>query len=337
MRPGPAPTVVLVAPSRATLTRFTSALDGLAAVRGAPHAAGAAAWLGGHRVALVVVEVGRETADVAAESLRRLRDEHPHVPRCAYLDVAALGTDSLPSLFENGAGSVVFRGWDDAPAQLRRTFADAARHAPAQRVLDEIAPQVPRALRDMFVLGVERPDDCADVATVAATLAVPRRSLVRRFARAGAVPPRRFFSWCRILLAAAYLDDGVGSIERIAFEVALSGANALRLSFRRHLPGRFSDLRASGEALARARRAFLAELSHPADVGVTGSDSVHAPPATASRSRVEGRAIVAGRTVGLGADVGTDVGAPDAVTVDTVDTDRATPATGALADLGVRR
>ncbi len=274
--------VALLFGSRHDRLRFAGALEGSAEIVAADAVADAWPLLEHPGTSACIVCVQTPVAPLAIGAIRELRQAFPALPIVAYCDVHELDRQDLIGTIRAGATDLIFRGIDDGVTVARHVLAQAVRHTHADELLRTLAPQLAPALLDFVRFGLQHPTAADDLDMTAAALGMARRTLTKRLQRLEAPPPRRLFTWTRLLLAASMLSEPGRSVQSVALELELESAGALRQLLRR-----YADVALSAGGSRRQLRsalvdAFLAELV-PVVPAATSAAATAAPTSSARR------------------------------------------------------
>lgn len=194
-----------------------------------------------------------------------LRREFPRVPVVAYCELTYDDLRAALAAGHAGVQDLVVRGYDSTLAVLQRILREAQGRDVADVVLTEIAPLATPMLRELLVHGITHAHRNPSVAQVAAALRVSPVTLTGALRRDGLPAPGQVLSWCRLLVAAARMENPGSSVSRVAAELGFASASELRMMLMRHTGLRPSEVRACGGLRLLAER-FRARLSEYPDV-----------------------------------------------------------------------
>jgi AraC-like DNA-binding protein len=269
--------VIVLFGSRRDRLRIAESLAGSAAVAAADDLAEATRALGHPDARACIVCVTPERVAVAIAAIGALRAAFPSRALIAWCDLHELDRPSLVATIRAGASDLLFRGIDDGRTVARHALANAVRGSCAADLLRDLQPTVPADLLPFLRHGLHTPAAADELDATAAALGMARRTLAKRLALLGAPPPRRFFSWTRLLLAGALLAEPGRTLQAVALELGFESTPALRLQLRRYAGVIVTSSSARRQLPATLRRAFAAELA-------AGRASLAAPSAGASSS-----------------------------------------------------
>ena len=180
----------------------------------------------------------------------RIRHLKQRLPRLTLLAYVVPANDRLHDLFDagrQGVDGLVIADQDDAPRPLLALIEQAESRSLAgivRRSLEDVEPMV----RDALLLAVSRAHERLSPLGLARLLALPRRSVSHRLARAGFPPPQRLLTWGRLIVASHMLEDSHRSADRIAMSLDFPSGSAFRNTCQRYLHATPSDIRARGGA-----------------------------------------------------------------------------------------
>lgn len=239
-------------------------------------------------VSVAVVEARDRSGRATAPMVRLLRAGFPHLPILAYCDPRRVRAADIVALVRAGADDLIYRGEDDARHALAAVLAGAAGRRAGAQVLDALGAAVPDAVRPVLAYALDHATEPLTVDDLAHGLAIPRRTLASRLARAGVPTPSALITWARLLAAARLLGDPGRSVEQVASQLDFPSATALRNTLKRYTGRTPGEVRADGGARALLA-AFTAALTAPCHLPAPGvlRDSGPAPtttPTTAERS-----------------------------------------------------
>lgn len=194
---------------------------------------------------------------VATGIIERLARERPGTGVVVFFPARADGGASPRELALAGAHQLVFEGVDNTAATLAQAVANARRECTADVVFAALQPVVPAPLHAMVHAVVSRPHEVTSVTRLAAALAVHRKTLVNRCARAGFLSPAALIGWCRLAVVGYLLERTGATVESIALGLEYPSHTALRNLVKRYTRLRATEIRRHGglsavvEALTR--------------------------------------------------------------------------------------
>ena len=207
------------------------------------------------RVALTVVEAGGGSNAAALLALRRLREGFPKHPVIAWCDVRTIGSQELLEIARAGVQDLVRHDFDELRHVFARILASATQRAISDRILEELSDVVPQRLHPLLAYVLEHSDEHLDRDGVAAVFGLSRRTLQNRLTEAQLPTIRPFLTWCRLLVAAALLDEPGHTLDSVAAWLDFHDGANLGVTLRRYTGTNITRLRARG-ACKEALRAF---------------------------------------------------------------------------------
>jgi AraC-like DNA-binding protein len=179
-------------------------------------------------------------------TIAAIRDGFPTLPIIAYCAVSPCLSADIVSMVRAGAHELLIRDVDDSPHRLRAIFARARTTCTAAWAGTELAALVPRPVWAPVEYCLQNAYRGITVEEVARSAGIDRRTLTRRFARAGLPSPSAVVAWTRLVIAGVLLEDGGRPLEEIALELEFPSASALRAMLSRHTRLRPSEVRENG-------------------------------------------------------------------------------------------
>lgn len=214
--------------------RLGSALAGRATLEWLDRPAEATLALTRTLTDVLIVCLTTAGAPSAISAIRAVRAAFPSLAIVAYCDVHELDRQALVRTIQAGATDLIFRGIDDGRTVAQHALAHAVHVTHVDRWLTEFRPLIREELRPYLRHGLLTPAAADDLSGTAAAFGLARRTLSKRLAALGAPPPRRFFTWTRLLLAASLLSEPGRSLQSVALQLQLGSANALRQLLQRY-------------------------------------------------------------------------------------------------------
>ena len=211
------------------------------------------------RIALTVVEAGGGSNAAALLALRRLREDFPKHPVVAWCDVRTIASHDLLAIARTGVQDLVRHDFDELRHVFARIVASATQRAISFRILDELTDIVPQRLHPLLSYVLEHSDEHLDRDGVAAVFGLSRRTLQNRLTEARLPALRPFLTWCRLLVAAALLDEPGHTLDSVAAQLHFHDGGNLGTALRRYTSTNITQLRARG-AFSEAIRAFREEV-----------------------------------------------------------------------------
>lgn len=209
---------------------------------------------------VVVVCVHTERAAEAVGAIREIHSAFPRLAIVAYLDIHELERQLLVQAIHAGATDLIFRGIDDGSAVAQHVLAHAHVMSLSDEWLAELAADLPVALFPFVRYGLRTPNAADSLSATAAALGLARRTLTQRLAAIHAPPPRRLFTWTRLLLAASLLAESGRSLRSVSVQLQLSSSNALRQLLQRYAKVSVGVRTDRAHVRPAVKRAFLEAL-----------------------------------------------------------------------------
>ena len=197
-------------------------------------------------------------------AIRQLKHRMPRLTLIAYVSFTAERAHDLFHAGRQGMDALILADQDDAPRVLLATVEQAESRslgALVRLALDGIDPTA----RDALLLAVTRAHQRLSPESLARLLALPKRTVSQRLARAGFPPPQRLLSWGRLIVAAHLLEDPQRSAGRVSAALDFPSAGAFRNLCQRYLSATPSEIRARGGA-AFVLETVLLEIGAPIKV-----------------------------------------------------------------------
>jgi AraC-like DNA-binding protein len=213
----------------------------------------------GSAVAAVLLELQDSLGRSSAPRIAALRARHPELP--------IIGLAGVQSGDLREAVPASRAGLTDLVYLQRENPWDVIRPVLLEPGLGRAITEVLRELADVFGTSeiwpvlehcINRWSGTVSVAQLARALGVTRKTVSRRFCRAGLGPPASALVWMRLLIAARLLQEPAFPVRRIAEELRYPSAVALRRTMKRHTRQRPGEVRARG-GLSAVLPLFLAD------------------------------------------------------------------------------
>lgn len=220
---------------------------------------------GGVQPSMVLVEPQDNGGTSTVPIVARLRILAPHLPLIGYCELAPGVGGGVVPFVRSGVHDVIFRGIDDEGIALRSVLAQATRGCAVDRALDAFRNSFGEPPPVIVEYGLTHGAGPLSVEAAARALGVHRRTLVN-YAACFGTTPSRLLAWCRVLLAAALLEDRALSVEQVAAELDFPSVTALRNLMRRHVHATPTAIRGAGGVRGLARR-FADELRRRGESG----------------------------------------------------------------------
>lgn len=208
----------------------------------------------------VLVCSARDANGASTESLISLvAREYATVGMIGVLPRAPLDSDALIRLVRAGTHSVLVTDGAVTLLDARRVLMEALVRSGVSGSRMHLLAQIPASARPVLEYGLRYAQEPLRVASVARALNVNRKTLYWWCTEAGIMAPQRIFAWCRLLAAAALLEDVGRPVDHVALELDFPSGTALRNSVRRYMGVSASELRRVGATRAVIER-FRMEL-----------------------------------------------------------------------------
>jgi AraC-like DNA-binding protein len=223
------------------------------------------------RLAFIDLFAGSQTS---FEHVRQLKQRLPRLTIVAYVTFTPDRAYDLFDAGRQGIDGLVLADQHDTPRALLALVEQAESRSLGTIVRQSLDGVDPTA-RDALLLAVTRAHERLSPEGLARLLAMPRRTMSGRLARAGFPSAQRLLTWGRLIVAAHLLEDSRRSAQRVARSLEFPSGSAFRNTCQRYLRASPHEIRARGGA-AYVIRTMLTQMQA---VSPTGSG---APP---SRSR----------------------------------------------------
>lgn len=186
------------------------------------------------RTTVVVVCLHDTQAAHAIGAIREIRAAFPRLAVVAYLDIHTVQRQLLVQAIHAGASDLMLRGIDDGSAVAQHVLAHAHVMSLSDAWLAELAPDLSVPLFPIVSYGLRTPAAADSLSSTAAALGLARRTLSQRLAALGAPPPRKLFTWTRLLLAASLLAERGRSLRSVSRQLHFRSSDALRQLLQRY-------------------------------------------------------------------------------------------------------
>ncbi len=209
---------------------------------------------------LVVLDLF-DSRPMVLEAFRQLKRRFPRLVTVAYVDA---GTGRERDLFDagrSGVDALVLLDRDDDPVALNATLERAEARGVASLVRSALGAASP-VVRDMVLLCVTRAHERLTPTRVASSLNVSRRVLARLLEEAKLPPPQRLITYCRLVVAAFFLEDAHRSADSISNALQFPSGSAFRNACQRYLGATPSEIRGHGGAAWVVQQLFAPRLRH---------------------------------------------------------------------------
>lgn len=193
---------------------------------------------------------GHDTGSLLEQIVRGL----PHVATVGMASRLRGDPNDMLRLARSGVHALLFEEDRRVPLLVRRALTEAATRCRNQHVWGNIAPLTPDRVRPMVSYGLLHAHEALTVDGVAHALGLHRKTLAERCALAGTLPPQLLLGWCRLLAAAALLEDRARPVDHIAIELDFPSGAAFRNMLKRYTGLTPAQLRAKGTIAEMSRR-----------------------------------------------------------------------------------
>ncbi len=197
-------------------------------------------------------------------AVRQLKQRLPRLTLIAYVGFAPGRAHALFDAGRQGMDGLVIADQDDEPRPLLATIEQAESRslgALVRLALDGIDATA----RDALLMSVTRAHQRLSPEKLARLLALPKRTVAHRLARAGFPSPQRLLTWGRLIVAGHLLEDSTRSAGRVATALDYPSASAFRNLCQRYLNATPSQIRERGGA-AYVLETVLLEIGAPIKV-----------------------------------------------------------------------
>ncbi len=270
--------VACIPASPLLLARLRDAVGQPERVRHFPDAASALPLIISGSIDATVVAVFAGEIDHALSTIRLLRETVPTHAVLAWCELRTLSTRQLLDIAQSGVVELVLRDVDDMRHVLARVLASATQRSVVQRIEAKFSAIMPHGLQPLFRYALEHAQEPLTVDGVAAVFGVTRRTLRNRLVDHGMPRPRHFLTWCRLLVAAALLDERGRSLDSVAEQLDFSSGAGLGMTLRRYAGSGIIALRdrhVSSVVEAAFRNASLS--APPPQFAAAGTEKISLP------------------------------------------------------------
>jgi AraC-like DNA-binding protein len=228
-------------------------------------------------IALTVVEAGGSTHELAVRTLRRVHEDFPQHPLIAWCDLNRIKSHELLDVARSGVQDIVRRDLDELRHAFTRILASASQRAVSKQIAAALGNTVPRSLIPVLEYALERANQRLERNAVAAVFGVSRRTLHDRLISNQLPPTREFLTWCRLMVAAALLDQPGHTLDSVAGQLDFGDGGVLGNLLRRYGGAGIRQLR-DGGALDAMIAAFRTAVESGASVEMqSDADSLPVP------------------------------------------------------------
>ncbi|MBC8090330.1 MAG: hypothetical protein H7Z40_23970 [Phycisphaerae bacterium] len=214
------------------------------------------------RIDATVVFVDDKSFDAAESAIKRIRVGFASHPLVAYFHPRTLTPRHLLRVAQAGITELVQFDVDDSRHNLARILNAASRVSHAEALATRLRDVVPDDLRPLLVYALEHAGSDMDAPALAAAFGLSNRTLSWRMLQYNVPRPRKFLTWCRLLVAAAMLNDNARTLDSVSEQLNFPGGHTLGGVFFRYMNRGINSLREEG-VLEEVLLAFRKELAAP--------------------------------------------------------------------------
>lgn len=220
-------------------------------------------------IMLTVVEAGGHAHASAIRVLRRTSEAFPHHPLLAWCDFPRLTTGQLLEVARAGVQEIVRQGSDEGRVAFARIMAAATQRGAVPRIVEAVKDVIPLRFMPLLEFGLEHANERLDRDEVAAVFGIARRTLQDRLMAAELPSPRRFLMWCRLLAAAALLEQPGHTLDSVAGQLGFTDGPNLGNRLRQYTGHGSKHLRANGalDSMIFAFKSAILASKRDASVG----------------------------------------------------------------------
>lgn len=245
------------------LARLRAAVGPRGSVRPFPDGTAALLPIVRGEIDATVVAVEGANSDVALRTIRQLRAAIPAHAIIAWCELRTSPSRFLLDLAQAGVTELVLRDVEDVQHVLARVLASATQRSTARQIDERLRDLIAEPIKPLFRFALEHAHEALGVDEVSATFGITRRTLSNRMVEHRLPRPRMFLTWCRLLVAAALLDERGRSLDSVAGQLDFPSGHGLGMVFHRYLGTGINALR--GQQVSGAvERAFRAALDQAA-------------------------------------------------------------------------
>ena len=197
-------------------------------------------------VHLVICESQVPSGDDTRQLLDDVACDFPSVATISVASRLRVDPDDLLRVARTGVHALLFEEDRRVPMTVRRVLIEAATRCRNEHVWREIAPMTPDRVRPIVAYGLKHSHQALTVDSVARALGLHRKTLAERCSLAGTLPPQQMLGWCRLLAAAALLEDRGRLVDHIALDLDFPSGGAFRNMLKRYTGLSPAELRAKG-------------------------------------------------------------------------------------------
>jgi AraC-like DNA-binding protein len=210
--------------------------------------------LEGGKVHLVICEPVVPSGDDTRQLLQDVRADFPLVATISVASRMRVNPDDLLRVARTGVHALLFEEDRRVPLTVRRMLIEAATRCRNEHVWGDIAPMTPDRVRPIVAYGLKHSHQALTVDGVARALGLHRKTLAERCSLAGTLPPQQVLGWCRLLAAAAQLEDRGRLVDHVALDLDFPSGGAFRNMLKRYTGLSPAELRAKGSISEMSRQ-----------------------------------------------------------------------------------
>ena len=238
--------VVALVIGPACRARIRGALAGRADVRFCERRGELLSLAAATQASAIIAEPRDRLGDEVSAVISSIRSGLPSVPVIAYVaDDRATSSDIL-AMARAGVHDLVRKGFDDVGFALGTALASATASCATETARTELESLVSVDAWPFVSYCLTRAHTPISIHAAAEALGLDRRTLVRRFERAGLPQPRRIAGWCRVIAAVRLLDEPIYTLEQAALRLDFPSGTALRNLLLRYTGLRPREIRENG-------------------------------------------------------------------------------------------
>lgn len=207
------------------------------------------------RTAFIDLFAGTENS---FDRVRHLKERLPRLTIVAYVEFTVNRAYDLFDAGRQGVDGLVLADQHDTPRALL-ALVERAESRSLGAIVRTSLEGVDATARDALLLAVTRAHERLSPERFAKLLALPRRTVSGRLARAGFPSAQRLLTWGRLIVAAHMLEDPHRSAGRVARALEFPSGGAFRNTCQRYLRASPQEIRERGGA-AFAIRTMLGQV-----------------------------------------------------------------------------
>ncbi len=197
------------------------------------------------RTVAIVLAARDATGADAVPFIRELTAMRLGVPIVAVSRSGNAHSSEIRRLAAAGAHELLFDDTDDAAPAIRRIIQSASHECAAEAVMRQLRPHIPTRLHPFVDCCLGRASS-KSLEHIANNLGVHRATLGRYCELDGMPTPMELYAWCRLMLAAYFLERPVLTVETISTEVDFASVSSFHNMLRRYVGLRASEVWARG-------------------------------------------------------------------------------------------